>query len=142
MTKWKYKFPIRHTRGNSFKNVWLKGVKINRVFFFKLKYKTWFFHWWQKALTFLFFFTQKPFDLDDLLPKIGQFGRYQKLLLFLIVLPACIPCGFCAFNQLFMTETPSDYWCAVPDLNNITSSVQERKFLAIPSEVYYHAPIL
>lgn len=73
---------------------------------------------------------QEPFDLDELLPAIGEFGRYQKLLLWLICLPACIPCGFCAFNQLFMTDVPEDYWCKIPELQNF--SVQERKLYGIP----------
>lgn len=68
--------------------------------------------------------------MDELLPIIGEFGRYQKLLLFLICLPACIPCGFCAFNQLFMTDVPDDFWCAIPELNNLT--VDQRKTIGIP----------
>ncbi|XP_050302728.1 carcinine transporter isoform X2 [Anthonomus grandis grandis] len=68
-------------------------------------------------------------DLDDILPQIGEFGKYQKLMLWLICLPACFPCGFCAFNQLFMTEVPP-HWCHVPELANLT--VEERKNLSIP----------
>lgn len=71
-------------------------------------------------------------DLDELLPIIGEFGRYQKLLLFLICLPACIPCGFCAFNQLFMTDVPDDFWCAIPELNNLTA--EKRREIGIPFE--------
>ncbi|KAL1512614.1 hypothetical protein ABEB36_002177 [Hypothenemus hampei] len=69
-------------------------------------------------------------DLDDVLPQIGEFGKYQKLMLWLICLPACFPCGFCAFNQLFMTDTPNDYWCFVPQLQNF--SIDMRKIIAIP----------
>ncbi|KAH8263124.1 hypothetical protein KR044_004829 [Drosophila immigrans] len=74
----------------------------------------------------------EAFDLDDLLPIIGEFGKYQKLLVFGICLPACIPCGFCAFNQLFMADTPDDYWCRVPELQHL--DLEERKLLAIPKE--------
>ncbi|XP_038222161.1 carcinine transporter isoform X2 [Zerene cesonia] len=70
-------------------------------------------------------------DLDDLLPKIGEFGIYQKCLLWFVCLPACLPCGFCAFNQLFMTDTP-DHWCLVPELKNF--SLEERKLMAIPKK--------
>ncbi|XP_043523646.1 carcinine transporter isoform X2 [Frieseomelitta varia] len=69
------------------------------------------------------------FDLDDLLPIVGEFGRYQKQLLWLVCLPACLPCGFCAFNQLFMADTPP-HWCKVPGLENL--DVFRRKKLAIP----------
>ncbi|XP_020721872.1 carcinine transporter isoform X1 [Bombus terrestris] len=69
------------------------------------------------------------FDLDDLLPIVGEFGRYQKQLLWLVCLPACLPCGFCAFNQLFMSDTPP-HWCKVPGLESL--DVSWRKRLAIP----------
>ncbi|XP_049762165.1 carcinine transporter isoform X1 [Schistocerca cancellata] len=52
-------------------------------------------------------------DLDEVLPQVGEFGLYQKLLLWLVCLPACIPCGFSAFNQLFMAHVP-DHWCRPP----------------------------
>uniref|UniRef100_A0AAR5P5L2 Major facilitator superfamily (MFS) profile domain-containing protein n=4 Tax=Dendroctonus ponderosae TaxID=77166 RepID=A0AAR5P5L2_DENPD len=70
-------------------------------------------------------------DLDDILPQIGEFGKYQKLMLWLICLPACFPCGFGAFNQLFMADIPN-HWCRVPALSNLT--VEARKRLAIPQE--------
>lgn len=71
-------------------------------------------------------------DLDDVLPKIGEFGIYQKFLLWFVCLPACLPCGFCAFNQLFMTDTP-DHWCRIPEIQNLT--IEERKSLFIPRKV-------
>lgn len=87
----------------------------------------------------MFYFKEKgenddPIDLDDLLPKIGEFGIYQKLLLWLVCLPACLPCGFCAFNQLFMTDVP-DYWCKVPELQKFNLTAEERKQLSIPRKV-------
>ncbi|XP_050458332.1 carcinine transporter isoform X1 [Cataglyphis hispanica] len=71
------------------------------------------------------------FDLDDLLPIVGEFGRYQKQLLWLVCLPACLPCGFCAFNQLFMANTPP-HWCKIPDLAHMDAA--SRKHLAIPDD--------
>ncbi|XP_050433581.1 carcinine transporter [Adelges cooleyi] len=59
-------------------------------------------------------------DLDEVLPIVGEFGRYQKLLLWFVCLPACIPCGFGAFNQLFMSDVPP-HWCRVPELSNFTA---------------------
>lgn len=76
-------------------------------------------------------FQTQEIDLDDILPKIGEFGRYQKLMLWLVCLPACFPCGFCAFNQLFMTDTPP-HWCWIPELHNLT--LEQRKMLSIPNE--------
>lgn len=70
--------------------------------------------------------------MDDILPVLGEFGKYQKLLLWLICLPACIPCGFCAFNQLFMTDTPDDYWCRIPDLKSTNLTLEEIRNISIP----------
>lgn len=87
-----------------------------------------------KVLAFnTFFCLKEPLDLDELLPVLGEYGSYQKLLLWLICLPACIPCGFCAFNQLFMTDTPDDYWCNVPQLSVFNLSDAQIRDLAIPS---------
>lgn len=72
---------------------------------------------------------QESVDLDDLLPQIGEFGKYQKLMIWLVCLPACFPCGFGAFNQLFMANVPP-HWCKVPELSNFTSDF--RRYLAIP----------
>lgn len=55
------------------------------------------------------------------------------MLVFGICLPACIPCGFCAFNQIFMANVPNDYWCKVPELLDIP--IENRKLLAIPKNM-------
>ncbi|CAG0881073.1 unnamed protein product [Darwinula stevensoni] len=74
----------------------------------------------------------KPTDFDALLPHVGEYGRYQKLLIWLVCLPACIPCGFHAFNQLFMAGTP-EHWCRVPELEGVSSlSIEYLKRISIP----------
>lgn len=73
----------------------------------------------------------KNWDFDDLLPHVGEFGRFQKILVWLVCLPACIPCGFHAFNQLFMAPVP-DHWCLVPDLMDSNMTAYERKLASIP----------
>ncbi|KAK7074009.1 hypothetical protein SK128_011647, partial [Halocaridina rubra] len=75
--------------------------------------------------------SEKSMDFDDLLPHVGEFGKYQRLLIFLICLPACIPCGFHAFNQLFMSPVPP-HWCRVPELENTGLSLEEIRNLTIP----------
>ncbi|XP_057379735.1 carcinine transporter-like [Daphnia carinata] len=78
---------------------------------------------------------KKQWDFDDLLPYVGEFGRYQKLLVWLVCLPACIPCGFHAFNQLFMANVP-DHWCKTPpDLEQQNWTLIERKMATIPYTV-------
>lgn len=68
-------------------------------------------------------------DMDDILPQVGEFGTYQKLMLWLVCLPACFPCGFGAFNQLFMANEP-DHWCRVSLLSNL--SYEEQRNLSVP----------
>lgn len=70
-------------------------------------------------------------DLDDVLPHVGDWNKYQYLLLWFVCLPICIPCGFTAFNQVFMDRIP-DHFCLVPELVSAGWSVQERKEASIP----------
>ncbi|CAG0879578.1 unnamed protein product [Cyprideis torosa] len=69
-------------------------------------------------------------DFDDLLPYVGEYGRYQQLLIWLVCLPACIPCGFHAFNQLFMADdysTRTYSQCKMYNLNydNLLERIEE-----------------
>lgn len=68
-------------------------------------------------------------DFDDLLPHIGEFGRYQKIL-FLLMIPFAFFVAFVYFSQIFMTLVPEEHWCYVPELAQL--SVEERRALAIP----------
>ena len=54
-------------------------------------------------------------DFDQLLPDIGEYGTYQKLVLWFLLLPGTVPCGLHAYNQLFMAITP-EHWCKIPEL--------------------------
>ncbi|XP_056638555.1 beta-alanine transporter isoform X1 [Diorhabda sublineata] len=58
-------------------------------------------------------------DLDDILPTVGEFGKYQQLIIWFILLPAVFPCGFHAYNQLFMATVPK-HWCNISNLSNMT----------------------
>ncbi|XP_059046818.1 carcinine transporter-like [Achroia grisella] len=68
-------------------------------------------------------------DLDDLFPYIGGFGWYQRLL-FILMIPYSFFFAFVYFSQIFMTVVPSEHWCYVPELENMT--VDERRHLSIP----------
>lgn len=54
-------------------------------------------------------------EFDNVLSEIGEFGTYQKLVIYLVLLPAVLPCGFHAYAQLFMAADP-DHWCKIPEL--------------------------
>ncbi|KAM3955408.1 carcinine transporter [Aphomia sociella] len=68
-------------------------------------------------------------DLDDLFPYIGGFGWYQRML-FLLMIPYSFFFAFVYFAQIFMTVVPTEHWCYVPELENMT--VFERRHLSIP----------
>ncbi|XP_063925688.1 beta-alanine transporter [Zophobas morio] len=71
-------------------------------------------------------------DLDDVLPEVGEFGRYQKLVLWFILLPGVFPCGFHAYNQLFMAAAP-DHWCKVDGFTG--KSAKLIRNISIPTAV-------
>lgn len=65
----------------------------------------------------------KGFEFDDLLPHIGEFGIYQKIL-FLMMIPFAFFVAWVYFTQIFITIIPDQHWCWVPELANLT--VEER----------------
>ncbi|XP_064546341.1 carcinine transporter [Drosophila montana] len=68
-------------------------------------------------------------DFDDLLPLIGEFGRYQKIL-FLCMIPFSFFVAFVYFSQIFLTLIPEQHWCHVPELDAL--DVEARLALSIP----------
>lgn len=56
-------------------------------------------------------------DFDLILPDVGEYGTYQKLMVWLVFLPSMVPCGFHAYNQLFMATIPK-FRCFVPGLDD------------------------
>ncbi|XP_045496115.1 beta-alanine transporter [Colias croceus] len=71
-------------------------------------------------------------DFDAILQDVGEFGRYQKLVIYLVLLPAVIPCGFHAYAQLFMAGDVK-HWCKIPELEGY--DVEVVKNLSIPLEL-------
>uniref|UniRef100_A0A1B0F9D3 Major facilitator superfamily (MFS) profile domain-containing protein n=1 Tax=Glossina morsitans morsitans TaxID=37546 RepID=A0A1B0F9D3_GLOMM len=68
-------------------------------------------------------------DFDDMLAKLGEFGRFQKIL-FISMIPFSCFLAFVYFSQIFLTLIPEEYWCNVPELEGLTMA--ERLSLAIP----------
>lgn len=66
---------------------------------------------------------QRHLDFDDLLPHIGEFGMYQKLL-FLLMIPFAFSVAFVYFTQIFLTLVPEEHWCRVPELEHL--SIEDR----------------
>lgn len=57
-------------------------------------------------------------DFDDLIPHIGNFGKYQ-IILFLLLAPYTFFFVFVYFTQIFITLIPEQYWCNVPELQHL-----------------------
>lgn len=62
----------------------------------------------------------KLLDFDDVLPHIGEFGVYQKVL-FLLMIPYAFFVAFVYFTQIFITAAPEEHWCYVPELAHLTA---------------------
>lgn len=58
---------------------------------------------------------QNVINFDEILPHIGEMGRYQLALYLLMCIPATLPAAFLAFNQVFLSAVPL-HWCKVPEL--------------------------
>lgn len=64
---------------------------------------------------------EKPvMDFDDMLPHVGEFGLYQKIL-FTALAPFAFFVAFVYFTQIFITVTPEGYWCNIPELEKLTA---------------------
>lgn len=73
-------------------------------------------------------------DYDALLPKVGAFGRYQKVLIGVILIPTVFPCAFQAYSQLFIAATPN-HWCRIVELEEYSHDHMELiKQISIPKE--------
>lgn len=65
----------------------------------------------------------KDLDFDDLLPHVGEFGTYQRIL-FVLMIPFAFFVAWVYFSQIFITLVPEEHWCHVPELENL--AVEER----------------
>ncbi|OQV24295.1 Carcinine [Hypsibius exemplaris] len=66
-------------------------------------------------------------DFDKVLESVNPFGKYQKLILTFVFLPAVIPGSFHGFNQVFLAAKPKDFWCHLPDFAYQVPDPEERK---------------
>lgn len=78
--------------------------------------------------------SQGIMDYDVLLPEIGAFGRYQKILIGIVLIPTVFPCAWNAYSQLFIAAIPGHH-CRVPELDGWFEKYPELvKQLTIPVE--------
>ena len=62
---------------------------------------------------------KRDLDFDELLPYVGEFGVYQKIL-FVLMIPFAFSVAWVYFSQIFITLVPEEHWCRVPELANLT----------------------
>lgn len=62
---------------------------------------------------------------DDILPYVGDFGRYQWLLL-LSLLPYSVAYATLYFSQFFLTLVPQEHWCRTEELASLNLTQAER----------------
>ena len=69
---------------------------------------------------------------DDALPHVGDFGRYQVMLLFAL-LPFSVAYATLYFSQFFFTLVPKEHWCKVDEL--IDGFTQEQRYYKMTVDV-------
>ncbi|CAK9794714.1 Carcinine transporter [Anthophora quadrimaculata] len=72
-------------------------------------------------------------DFDEVLVHVGEKGKYQNIMYYLLCIPATLPAAFLAFSQVFVSASP-EHWCKIPELDNLTDlmTLEERKALSLP----------
>ena len=65
-------------------------------------------------------------SIDDVLPYVGNFGRYQWCLL-IALLPYSVAYANLYFSQLFFTLVPQEHWCNVDQLQIENFTQQDRQ---------------
>ncbi|KAJ9586840.1 hypothetical protein L9F63_019559 [Diploptera punctata] len=70
-------------------------------------------------------------DFDEVLEHVGERGKYQQIMYYLLCIPATIPAAFLAFRKVFVSASP-EHWCRVPSLDTHPLGLDQQKALAIP----------
>lgn len=61
--------------------------------------------------------------LEKVLHYAGDLGRYQKLLI-VAMMPLGFTFAYIYFVQMFITVTPQNYWCRIPELANLSMELR------------------
>ncbi|XP_003395159.1 organic cation transporter 1 isoform X4 [Bombus terrestris] len=72
-------------------------------------------------------------DFDEVLVHVGEKGKYQNIMYYLLCISATLPAAFLAFSQVFVSASP-EHWCRIPELENLSDlmTLEERKALSLP----------
>ncbi|CAG9576210.1 unnamed protein product [Danaus chrysippus] len=69
--------------------------------------------------------------LEKVISHVGELGTYQRWL-FLVMLPFGMVWSFGYFGQMFITATPQEHWCRVPELDGLNADL--RRSLSTPKD--------
>lgn len=72
-------------------------------------------------------------EFEDLLEDIGDFGKYQKRLIWYFLVPSAALLPWFSMNILFMVFTP-DHWCNIPELATSNLSIHMQRRLVAPED--------
>ena len=70
-------------------------------------------------------------QFEDILEQVGNYGPYQKQLIYRFLIPIVTMWSFFSMGHLFQLATP-DHWCRVPGRQNFGFTVDEWKNLTLP----------
>lgn len=74
---------------------------------------------------------KKNFEtFDDLLPYIGDLGKYQWILI-TVFLPFGLAFTTIFFSQIFITAVPQKHWCKVNEFIDFNLTQEQRYFFPI-----------
>ncbi|XP_064652369.1 organic cation transporter protein-like [Lineus longissimus] len=76
---------------------------------------------------------------DEILLKVGGWGKYQKIQYLLLGVMAIFP-GFQNLCMVFIGGGDHRHWCHVPELQNM--SADQQRYIAIPETVNYEREIV
>lgn len=63
-------------------------------------------------------------EFEDILKQVGEYGRYQKRLVYFFLIPTTTVFSILCMNTFFMLSEP-DHWCYIPELRNLSDSDQQ-----------------
>ncbi|KAF8794657.1 Beta-alanine transporter like protein [Argiope bruennichi] len=70
-------------------------------------------------------------EFEDVLIEVGDYGKYQRNLIMIFLVPAASLLPWFSMNVLFMVSVP-DHWCNVPELSSFNLSMEQQKSLIAP----------
>ncbi|KAG8193384.1 hypothetical protein JTE90_012186 [Oedothorax gibbosus] len=74
---------------------------------------------------------ESELEFEDLLADIGDYGKYQKRLIWYFLVPSAVLLPWFCLNILFIVLTP-DHWCNVPELASSNLSIAAQRSIIAP----------